>query len=105
MISSVHIDNKIKDILILGEGRTQGYNGTELPNYNGTEIQKFKAKDSEIVGTLLCLRNILKEFSVDNMKNTGLNGYAYDFSVDYDAIAFDDILDIHKYFMKKNNMI
>ena len=39
------------------------------------------------------------------MKDTGLNGYVYDFSVDYDAIAVDDILDIHKYLMKKNKMI
>ena len=30
---------------------------------------------------------------------------AYDFSVDYDAIAAGDILDIHNSFMKKNNMI
>ena len=29
------------------------------------------------------------------MKKAGLNGYAYDFSVDYDAIAVDDILEIH----------
>ena len=29
------------------------------------------------------------------MKKIGLNGYVYDFSVDYDAIAVDDILDIH----------
>ena len=35
------------------------------------------------------------------MKNTGLNGHVYDFSVNYDAIAVDDILDIHKYLMKK----
>ena len=39
------------------------------------------------------------------MKKTGLNDYVYDFSVDYDAIAVDDIADIHKYLMKKNNMI
>ena len=39
------------------------------------------------------------------MKNTGLNGYVYDCSVDYSAIAVDDILDIHKYLMKKNNII
>ena len=39
------------------------------------------------------------------MKKTGLYGYLYDFSVDYDAIAFDNILNIHKYLMKKNNMI
>ena len=39
------------------------------------------------------------------MKKTGLNGYVYDFSADYDAIAIDGILHIHKYLMKKNNMI
>ena len=72
---------------------------------NGIEIIKFKAKDSEIVATPLCLGNISKGWSVDNMKRTGFNGYVYDFSVDYDAIAVDDILDIHKYLMKKNNMI
>ena len=39
------------------------------------------------------------------MIKTGLNGYVYDLSVDYDAIAVDDILDIHSYLIKKNNMI
>ena len=34
-------------------------------------------------------------------KKTGLNGYVYDFSVNYDAIAIDDIVDIHNYLMKK----
>ena len=43
-------------------------------------------------------------FSVHNMKKTRLNEYVYDFSVDYDAIAFDDILDIHKYLMKIDDM-
>ena len=71
---------------------------------NGTEIHKFKAKDSEIVATPLCLGNISKDFSVDNMKKAGLNGYVYDFSVDYDVISVDNILDIHKYLMKKNGM-
>ena len=36
------------------------------------------------------------------MKKTGFAGYVYDFSVDYDSIAIDDIRDIHKYLMKKN---
>ena len=40
-----------------------------------------------------------------NMKKTGLNGYLYDFSVDYDAITVDDILDIHNYLMKKNDIV
>ena len=39
------------------------------------------------------------------LKKTGFNRYVYDFSLDYDAIAVDDILDIHKYLMKKNIMI
>ena len=49
---------------------------------NGTEVYKSKAKDSEIVATPLCLRNILKDWSIDNRKKTGFNGYVYDFSVD-----------------------
>ena len=81
------------------------YNGTNSYSFvNGTEIHKFKAKDSEIVASPLCLGNISKDFSVDNIKKTGLNGYVYDFSVDYDAIAVDDIPDIHKYLLKKNNI-
>ena len=39
------------------------------------------------------------------MKKTGRNGYVYNFSVDYDAIAVDDILGIHNYLMKKNDMV
>ena len=39
------------------------------------------------------------------MKKSGLNGFVYDFSIDYDDIVVDDILDIHKYLMKENNMI
>ena len=59
---------------------------------NGTEIHKFKAKDSEIVATPLCLVNISKDISMDNMKNNGLYGYVDDFSVDYNAIKTDNIL-------------
>ena len=82
------------------------YNGANsYLSVNGTEIHKFKAKDTEIVASPLCLGNISKDFSVDNMKKTGLNGYAFDFSVNYDAIAVDDILDIHKYLMGKNGTV
>ena len=60
---------------------------------NGTEIIKFKAKDYKKVNAIpLFLENMAKHFSVDNMKKTRLYGYVCDFSVDYDAIAIDDIL-------------
>ena len=68
---------------------------------NGTEIIRFKAKDSEIVATPLCQGNISKDWSADNMKRSGLHGYVYDFSVDYEAVAVDNIVDIHKYLMIK----
>ena len=89
MSSSAHIDDKKKDILVLGKGPTQGlehtltaekmysvnftvvkykfcwslhYNGTNSYLFvNGTEIYKFKAKDSEIVRSPLCLGNISKD--------------------------------------------
>ena len=82
------------------------YNGANSYLFvNGTEICKFKAKDSEIVATPLCLGNISKKWLVDNMKRTGFNGYVYNFSVHYDAISVDDILDVHKYLMKNNNIV
>ena len=63
------------------------YNGANRYLFvNGKEIHKFKAKDSEIVATPLCLGKISKDSSVDYMKKTGLNGYVYDFSVDYNAL-------------------
>ena len=85
---------------------TLHYNGANSYLFvNGTEIIRFKAKNSEIVATPLFLRNNSKYIFVDNMRKTGLNGYVYDFSADYDVIAIDDILDIHKYLMKKNGII
>ena len=72
---------------------------------NGTKISKFKAKDSEIVATPLCLGNISKDWSIDDMKKTGFNGYMYDFSVDYDSTDVDDIKDIYKYLKKKNDIV
>ena len=109
MNSSVHVDNKGKGIFILGKRPTQGlgehwltaekgihftdhskkkffrlhYNGSNSYLFvNGVEIIKFKAKDSETAATPLCLSNSSKDWSVDNMEDTGLNGYVYDFSVD-----------------------
>ena len=103
MSSSAKIDNKKKDILILGKGPTQGlehalsarkmysvnltennkkiclnlpYNGANTYLFvNGTEIYKFKGKDSEIVAYPLCLGKVSKDWTVDDMEKTGLNGH------------------------------
>ena len=100
MSTSIHIDNKGKDILVLGRRPTQGLESTltaekmysinftvtkikfclslhynEANSYlfvNGTEIIKFKAKDSNIVASPLCLGNISKVWSTGNMKKTGI---------------------------------
>ena len=97
MNSSTKIDNKGKDILILGKGPTQGlgehsssaekmysinftkvntksclslhYNGANSYLFvNGKEIHKFLAKDLIIALNNLCLRNVSKDFSASNMK-------------------------------------
>ena len=81
------------------------YNGANSYLFvDGKEIHKFKASNSEIVATPLCLRNISNDWTVDNMKKTGLTKYLYDFSVDYSDAAVD-ILNIHNYLMKKNGMV
>ena len=133
MSISIHIDNKKKDILVLGRGPTQGlectltaekmysinftvtkkkfclslhYNGGNSYLFvSGTEIIKFKAKDSAIVASPLCLGNISKDWSTDKMKKTRLTGYVYDFSADNNIVANDDIKYIHKYLMKINDIV
>ena len=129
--SSTHANNRANNILVLGKDFIQGINDTTIyaekmhsTNFivyskkvclglhynsddrylfvNGRQIVKFKAKDSEIVPYPLCLANISKDFSSSNA--TGLYEDVYNFSVDYKAIANDKIQDIHRYFMKKNNI-
>ena len=133
MSSSVHASNKTKNILVLGKDFVQGlyhttiyaeklysinftksntkfclslhYNGSNSYLFvNGTEIHKFKTKDSEIIAAPIYLGNISRDFSVDNMKKAGLNGYVYDFSVHYVFIVNDKILGIHKCLMEKNKI-
>ena len=130
--SSVHNDNKNKDISILGEWARRGLDNTTLTaetkysinylkirkifclslHYNGsnsflflnsTKINQFKGKDFEIKRYHLDLENISKDFSVDNMKKTELNGYVFVFFVDYNIIDASNIISIYKYLMK--NMI
>ena len=67
-------EKRIRLILML----SLHYNGDNSYLFvNGTEICKLKAKDSAIVATPLCLGNISKNISVDNMKRTGLYGTIY----------------------------
>ena len=129
MSTSIHIDYNKKGMLVLERRSTQGlestltaekmfsinftvtkkkiclslhYIGTNSYLFvNDTEIIKFKEKDFKIVPSPLCLGNISKDWSTDNMKKTGLTGYVYGFSADYNAIAVDDIKGIQKYLMKK----
>ena len=71
------------------------YNGANSYLFvNDTEINKFKAKDSETVAAPLRLVNISKAVFTGNMNKKEWHGYVYSLSVDYDAIAVDDILDI-----------
>ena len=131
MNSSVHVDNKGKDILILGEGPTQGLDDTKLTaeakypinftqsgkrfvlslHYNGsnsflfvnaTKVYKFKVKNSKIKDYALCLCNVSKDLTINNMKNIGLKGVVKFFSVDFHPIVTNNILDIYKYLMKNN---
>ena len=94
MSSSTKIDNRTKDILILGKGPTRGLehtlsvekmysinftknntkfclrlhcNGANSYLFvNGTGIHKFKSKDSEIIPYSLCFGNISKDWSIKN---------------------------------------
>ena len=91
MSSSAHIDNKKKDILVLGKGPTQGLEHTLTAekmysidftvtrkkfclslHYNGANsyllVNGKEKKDSEIVVNQLCLENISKDWSADNME-------------------------------------
>ena len=81
------------------------YNGDD--NYlfvNRKEDIKFKAKNQSVVGKL-SLGNISATFNQADRKSTGLYGYIYDFSVDYNAVSNDKVHDIHAYLMRKNPII
>ena len=126
MSSSVHVDKNGKDILILGEGQKQGLNYTftaeakypinfrqwgkrfvlvytimEATVFCLLVLQKFKGKFSEIKNYSLCFGNVSKYFTISNMKKTWLKGVLTCFSVDFNPIDDNDILDIHKYLIKR----
>ena len=73
------------------------YNGDDSYLFvNSIQQAKFKTTNSEILPNPICLGNIS-----ENPIPTGLNGFVYDFSVDYKTISTDEIQKIHKYLMKK----
>ena len=110
MRSSVHVDNKGTDILILGEGPTQGLDDTTLTAetkypINFTQSGKRFVLSLHYNGSnnLLFVNtpNISKDFTINNMKKTGLKRVVNFFSVDFNLIDTNDVLDIHKYLMKR----
>ena len=60
-------------------------------------MHQFKAKDSAIKPYTLFIGNILKDFTIEK---TELKEYVHAFSVDYNIVNSNNILDIHKYIMK-----
>ena len=65
------------------------------------KVYQFKAKVSKIKDYAICLSNISKDFTINNMKKTGLKGTVKFFSVDFNPIDTNIILDIQKFLMKK----
>ena len=67
------------------------YNGSySFLFVNATKMYHFKARNFKIKKYSLCLENISKDFTANNMKKTGLYGYVYVY-VGYNIIAVDDI--------------
>ena len=64
-------------------------------------MYQCKAKYSEIKYYALCLDNVSKDFKINNMKKTRLKGVVKFFSVDFNAIDNNNILDTHKDLMKR----
>ena len=65
-----------------------------------TDFYLLMLKDSEIKKYLLCLG----DFSANNMKKQDLMGVGAIFFLDYRPFDTSNIINIHKYLMKKHNM-
>ena len=76
------------------------YNGDDSYLFvNSIQQAKFKTANSEILSNPICLGN-----TSEDPIPTGLNGFAYDFSVNYKTISTHKIQKIHKYLMTKHNI-
>ena len=128
MSSSVHVTNNGKDILIFGVGAIQGLDDATLAaeakypiNFahsgkrfvlslhcngrnsllfvNATKVYQFKATTSEIKDYALSLGKISKDFTINKTTKTILKGFVTFFSVGFNPMDNNDILDLHKYLM------
>ena len=126
----MHVDNKSKDILILGEVATHQLDDTILtaealcsinftqPNKrfvlslyynvsnsflsaNATNLYQFNATSPEIKYYAFCLVKFSKDFTNNDLGKRWLKWLEFFFSVDFNPFDTNDILDIHKYLMKK----
>ena len=70
---------------------------------NASKIYQFKSKESEIKYYTLCLGNISKDFTVNNMNKARLKRNKRFLSIDFNPIDTNDTSDIHKYLIKKIN--
>ena len=52
----------------------------------------------------LCLENTSEDFTANNLKKTGLNGYVYECSLDDNIIDTSNTIDNQKYLMKKHDI-
>ena len=128
IVRHVRLITKKNDFLILGEGNTFGINGSFVApekkfrtNFclslhyngdnsylfaNGKEICRFKANNGGVnFPSQFCWGSISNKFSYTEAEEVSLKGNVYDFSIDYGSIAADDILDIYKYLIQKNDIV
>ena len=131
---SIHATNRANNIYLMGEGLTQGINGTTIYaekkfyrnftdfgkkfmsslHYNGDDSYffvngrqelKFKAKTDQLVHEKLCIGNLSDQWTTSESEKTGVYGKIYDFVVDYEQIAdVKTIYNMHRYLMNKHNI-
>ena len=108
MSSSAHIDNKKKDILVLGKGPTQGLEHTltaeKMYSINFTVTKKefcLSLHYNRANSYLFVNGTGIYKFGNCSSSIMSRKHFKRLVSVDYDATDFDDIVDIHKYLMKK----
>ena len=117
MSLSVHIDYKNKDIVILGKGQTQGLRNTTLTEEAIYSINFTQPNKRSVLSLHYTVRNSSLFINTTEItdteyywfqrilqliiwKNTGLKEIAEFFSVDFDPIDTNDILDIYRYLIK-----